>query len=438
MKKNNGIETTVVNPATVTIDTPITSSENYYISAFLFDKNKWTTKSAIDWTKGKLMVRNPSATTEGKFIKVSVVKRKPKKVKKTLLNEKNGVFAELGIDSEVNMEENPRRRKITAKVVKFILARKKFTPKQINALLKEHFGIHLHPGTIYKIQRGTYRTDEEVNSKVDKKLQEVTMYENPLIAEIKANPAIPLYKTRWYQDRVRKMVAQGKTAYQIAQTINRTLEKIPKHIWVRSLKARVGRKGTIARAKPLLTPKEVMRSVIGTKSRPGFMAGEVEPWQLLDPRMLRGRAKKLYNQYGDMKKVYEVLRKQMLAIREKRRGTAYTSPKTRALMGQFPKIKKRKARFKKGSAKAKEWARKMMLAKYHKGKVKFSPEVIRKYHLESLVDADGYIDTRDIMSMVDASDYDILNDIDERDLATLPVENFDDIVENVSFSCLRS
>ena len=432
-----GLKGIMINPVEiVSVDRPVIKDKNYFISALLFDKKKWKKPDVLSWTKGKISINGPvSCISTGKFYRVNVSKTKPKIETRAPINPDKGIFAIMGsVDAEVDEYlENPRQKKITADVVKFILENKEKTPKEINVLLAERFKdptgkpLHLHPGTIYKISRRKYRVSQNIDSLITKNKKEVTVNLNPLIAELTGNPAIPIYKTNWYRSRVKSMLAKGLNAYQIAQRLNKVLDKLPKGIWVKQAKARVGPGGTVGRTrKHVLTPKMVVHSILGTSKRPGI-APRTARWKLLDPKMLRGKARTIYEQTGgNMQKTLKILRENMEAIRAKRHGKAYTSPKTKQLMQTFPKVKKRKARFKKGSAAAKAWAKEMMQLRAKKGKAKFSPKVKKKYGIEFPADM-TVSDLVDMYPEVANVDYDVLNMLDEIDIATLPIESFDSL-----------
>lgn len=248
---------------------------------------------------------------------------------------------------------------------------------------------------------------------------------NPLIAEITSNPAIPVYKTAWYKNKVRAMVKSGKTAYVIAQQLNKTLRKLPKHIWVRQAKARIGPLGTAGRErKDILTPNKVYRSILGSKDRRGIMPGAARH-KLLDPRMLRGRAAKLYQQTKSMPKVVAQLRTAFKKIKGQRTAP-YTKPSTRAAMKKFPKITKRKSNWSKLSPKEKKaWVAKMQRAKRKKAKgktkskAKYSPKSKKRSRVSQQVGAKA--------GGKNIAAFDVLNSMDELDLATLPLEEFNDI-----------
>lgn len=433
MKRIPGIRTVVANPSTVihSVDTPVHKDANSRVVALRFDKKKWKLADAIRYTKGKFSsLRAPIKTSSvGNQIEVRIVRERSPKEEATALNEDRGIYAVLGfgrVDASVDAIENPRKPVITTPVIKYIQENKKRTPKEMNVLLEQKFNLRLHPTTIWKIHRGLYPKSGGVESIISgkKSTKEVSMKQNPLIAEIQSNPSVSIYKTAWFKNFL--MHNKGKSAYAITDAMNKKLRTLSPNIWQKSGKLKLGQKRAGYQSR-LLKPG----LVYGVAKKMGIKLG-------FDPRMLRGMAKALYDgkhvkgvsnpgKYKhNISAIRELLRNRMLAIRKSKRNYGLKGKKLRpsstmqraksafrpGFFPGFPKTRVKKGKVRKIKAKAK--TKKSKKAKKRKGLRDFTREIT-------------FRPSKRLMSGVHEGDYDVLDDLGAEDMMQLPIEEFDDI-----------
>lgn len=422
MKRIPGIQTIVANPSRVVqqVDTPVHRDANSRVVALRFDRKKWKAPDAVRYTKGKFgSLRQPIKTSlVGKYVEVRIVRDRSPKEEATALNEDRGIYAVLGfgkVDASVDAVANPRKPVITTPVIRFIKENKHRTPKEMNVLLEQKFNLRLHPSTIWKINRGLYPISGGVNAVLSgkKPTKEVSMRQNPLIAEIQANPSVSIYKTNWFKGFLRRN--QGKSAYAITDAMNKQLKSVPANAWQKSGKLKLGKKRAgyqVRYLKPGL--------VYGVAKKMGIKLG-------FDPKMLRGMAKALYEgkhvkgvsqpgKYkGDIRAIRHLLSERMKQIRAKHhRKIAKGRPASTAMQraksvfhpGTFPGAPK--AQVKKG--KAREFKAKAKKVSKHKAKrrpldITFKPS----------------------KRLTGVSDYDIIDSLGPEEMMQMPIEEFDDI-----------
>jgi len=426
MKRIPGIQAVVANPSTVihSVDTPVHRDANSRVVALRFDKKKWKTPDAVRYTKGKFgSLRAPIKTSVvGNQIEVRIVRDRSPKEEATALNEDRGIYAVLGfgkVDASVDAIENPRKPVITTPVVKYIQENKNRTPKEMNVLLEQKFKLRLHPSTIWKIHRGLYPTSGGVSAIISgkKSTKEVSMKQNPLIAEIQANPSVSIYKTNWFKSFLRRN--QGKSAYAITEAMNKQLKTLSPNIWQKSGKLKLGSKRAGYQVRFL---------------KPGLVYGVAKKMKIalgFDPRMLRGMAKALYEgksvkgvsqpgKYkGNIQAIRGLLRDRMNAIRAKsKRKIGKGRPASKLMQGAksafhpgtfptAPKVRVKKAK----KLKTKSKAVKKHKAKKRKGlgrplNVRFKP-------------------SKRLTGV--SQGYDVLDNLGAEDMMQLPIEKFDDI-----------
>lgn len=354
----------IINPADeFVVESPVAGKTKKFLHTLIFKKKgpgfKWDKEKILDFIKSKFRIRKPIIKTTGNEIHATISNNKTRKTHKTPFHTAKGISAIVGqleettftprsdyepkkkreSDSIESLLINPGRKpKITLKVIGKVKSLGSIgkTPKEINAILGELYGVKLHPSTIHKITKGEYHR-KSISTPVSK---EVTVKNNPMITEILENPsiissalmnkALPLTSTRWFQSRLKSLAGKGLPATRIAEAMNEELiRNIPDKFWQRQSKVRIGKKGALGKGRigKVITTAIVRR--VGKKLLPN-------PWTLIDETKLRGPNKAAYERLGRNKKaLYEWLQARMRKIAAKPKPKAYQAPATRKQMETF-------------------------------------------------------------------------------------------------------
>ncbi len=124
------------------------------IISYIFNKNKFTPESATEWMKQRYR-RFEIISESPDEIEISILEKKHRGLYNKdykIMDFAEGVKAKV---VDIDTYENPR--KVTPEIRDFVIqkyVKEKFTPKQVQALLREKFGIYLSPSTIRNIGKG--------------------------------------------------------------------------------------------------------------------------------------------------------------------------------------------------------------------------------------------------------------------------------------------
>lgn len=440
-----GIKGVIVNPIEEVIEAPIDFEKNAKITGFRFEKNKWNPEDAVKWAKGKINLTDKHKLEKSnQFIDV-LMSGNSSSDKVVAVNKDRGIYAFLKLtkieDNVDELWENPL--KITREVLNLIFKHKEKSPKEINTLLKDKFNITLHPATIWKIKIGKYpiSKDAGVDCMADRK-KEVRMktVSNPLIAELLANPTVPIVRTQWFKDLATTMYRRGATADEIAKIANETLERVSPE-YVKLARIKVGKGWTRPRRIIPLTPGKVLRAMAGVYNKktgtwvtrpildisPEEMPGVKD--KLISSKMLRGLAAKVYAETGSKEKALKALRAKLEEGRKARKHKSFESPEAQKLLREFLPTGYKARQVPTLTAEQKFERAKKLLQKRLDAGVKLSPKTIKKYGLrraKKRVDELVNAVAREIATPTDFTDY-----LDEYDISMLPISDFDDIEQMV-------
>ena len=298
----------LANPGLYKVEAPIQPrGSRSFVSALSFDKKVgWTKEKAVEWSKDHYYHVGQVSTGDGSIL-VQVKKPTPSK-KWVLISSRDGIKAQVSIlppkgetssQKKVGSVDSSVDAKITGDVISDV---RKWhdegrSPKEINLLLNiYHKGLKLHPSTIFKIRKGTYSAISErpIESEVKMSKGRRGVYENPLIAEILENPAMPIARSQWFAQTIRQGILAGRTKEQIAREMDQALKAVipPNEYQLRARQltfkgSKFPRKGKFADW--WVTPK----SVSTTARRLASAEPGLPVWNLIDVGKLKGRARAL-------------------------------------------------------------------------------------------------------------------------------------------------